>query len=249
LLALVARADALVGERAAANEAKKVLFILATTAVWFGVINAARSIAGEWAVYRRERLAGVQIGAYVCSKVVALAPLLLFQALALLALVALKVQLPALGVFLPLPIELFITTFLAGLTGIALGLVISAIATTPDRATSLVPLALIPQILFAGAIFSLGDGVSIQRVLSWLMASRWALDAFGTSVNLNTLPVLPGMLRPLTPAPEYLYTPSHLLSSWLILLAYCGICMLSTAIVLRRTDRQEPRATQPRTHV
>ncbi len=234
LLALVARADALVGERAAANEAKKVLFILATTAVWFGIINAARTIAGEWAVYRRERLAGVQIGAYVCSKVVALMPLLLIQALTLLLLVALKVQLPATSVFLPLPIELLITTFLAGLTGTTLGLVISAAATTPDRATSLVPLALIPQILFAGAIFSLGDGISIQRVLSWLTASRWALDAFGASANLNSLPVLPGMLRPLTPAPEYLNTPIHLFSSWLMLLAYSAICLLSTAVILWR---------------
>ncbi len=40
LLMLVAKADAIVGQGAVASEAKKVLFMLATVGVWFGIINA-----------------------------------------------------------------------------------------------------------------------------------------------------------------------------------------------------------------
>ncbi|RMD74768.1 MAG: ATP-binding cassette domain-containing protein, partial [Chloroflexi bacterium] len=60
LLVLVVRSDALTGTQAQdliqRSEAKKLLFMLATVSVWFGIINAAREITKEQAIYRRERL-------------------------------------------------------------------------------------------------------------------------------------------------------------------------------------------------
>jgi ABC transport system ATP-binding/permease protein len=238
LLMLVARSDAIVGEGAFANEAKKVLFMLATVAVWFGIINAAREITKEAAVFRRERLANLRIVPYVLSKVAVLSLLVAAQSLVLLALVGLKVQFPAQGVMLPIGIELFVTTTLTALAGLAMGLAISAFAATPDRAISVVPLALIPQILFAGVIFSLGDGVTAQRVLSWLTVSRWAMDAYGTSVNLNDLPLQPGMLRLPNPPAEYTFTPEHLLSRWLILGGYAVACLILAGWQLKRRDER-----------
>jgi ABC transport system ATP-binding/permease protein len=236
LLALVAKADAIVGEGAFANEAKKVLFMLATVGVWFGIINAAREIAKEAPIFRRERLANLRVAPYALSKVLVLTLLLAAQSVVLLALVGLKVQLPAQGVIMPIWPELFITTMLTALAGLAMGLAISAFASSPDRAISVVPLALIPQILFAGVIFSLGDGVTAQRALSWLTVSRWAMDAYGTSVNLNDLPLAPGMLRLPEPPAEYTYTPEHLLSRWVILLGYAVACLILTGWALRRRD-------------
>lgn len=238
LLMLVAKPDAIVGENAFANEAKKVLFMLATVGVWFGIINAAREITKEAPIYRRERLANLRIGPYVLSKVLVLLLLVVIQSVALLALVGLRVQFPAQGVMLPIQLELFITALLTSLAGLAMGLAISAFASTPDRSISLVPLALIPQILFAGVIFSLGDGITAQRVLSWLTISRWAMDAYGTSVNLNDLPLQPGMLRLPNPPEEYTFTAAHLLSRWGILLGYMTLCILLTAWQLYRRDRQ-----------
>ncbi len=238
LLMLVAKPDAIVGEHAFANEAKKVLFMLATVGVWFGIINAAREITKEAPIYRRERLANLRIGPYVLSKVLVLLALVVLQSAALLVLVGLRVQFPAQGVMLPIQLELFVTALLTSLAGLAMGLAISAFASTPDRSISLVPLALIPQILFAGVIFSLGDGITAQRVLSWLTISRWAMDAYGTSVNLNDLPLQPGMLRLPNPPEEYTFTPAHLLSRWGILLGYMTICILLTAWQLYRRDRQ-----------
>lgn len=238
LLLLVANAGAIVGDDAYASEAKKILFMLATVAVWFGIINAAREIAKETPIYRRERLANLRIGPYLLSKVVVLTLLVLVQSAMLLVLLGLKVALPAQGVLLPIGLELFITTLLTALAGLAMGLAISAFASTPDRATSLVPLALIPQILFAGVIFSLGDGTTIQRVVSWLTISRWSMDAYGTSVNLNDLPLQPGMLRLPNPPAEYTYTAEHLLSRWLILVIYMLVCLGIAALLLRQRDRR-----------
>ncbi len=235
LLALVAKPDALIGERAAANEAKKVLFMLAVTAIWCGVINAARAIVGERAIWRRERLGGLRLLPYLTAKLVVLMPLLLLQTLALIAAVMVRVALPTSGVLGPFVIEILITTLLAGLAGTALGLAISAMAHTPDRAGSLVPLALIPQILFAGVIFSLGDGLSIQRVLSWLTISRWAMDAYGASANVGILPVLPGMLRPLATPAEYTPTPEHLFTRWLALVGFTLVCMLLAGWRMRKS--------------
>ena len=98
LLMLVSKSDAIVGDAAFASEGKKVLFMLATVAVWFGIINAAREITKESAIYRRERLANLRIGPYVLSKVLVLMLLVLIQSLILLVLIGLKVRLPAMGV-------------------------------------------------------------------------------------------------------------------------------------------------------
>ncbi|HWQ13753.1 MAG TPA: FHA domain-containing protein [Roseiflexaceae bacterium] len=236
LIMVVAKAGAIVGESAFANEAKKVLFMLATVAVWFGIINAAREITKEAPIFRRERLANLRIVPYVLSKVLVLSLLVAAQSAALLLLVGLKVQFPPQGVLLPIWLELFVTTVLTSLAGLAIGLAISAFAATPDRAISIVPLALIPQILFAGVIFSLGDGVTVQRALSWLTVSRWAMDAYGTSVNLNDLPLQPGMLRLPNPPAEYTYTAEHLLSRWVILAGYAVACLIVTGWLLKRQD-------------
>ena len=70
------------------------------------------------------------------------------------------------------PLELWITLFLAAVAALGLGLVISASMTNADRATSLVPLLLIPQILFLGGP---GSG-TLERWLSYLMITHWAVD-------------------------------------------------------------------------
>jgi ABC transport system ATP-binding/permease protein len=238
LLLLVAKADAIVGRNAFASEAKKVLFMLATVAVWFGIINAAREIVKEAPIYRRERLANLRIGPYLLSKVLILTLLVVVQSVLLLALLSLKVSFPAQGAIMSAPIELYVTTFLTSLAGLALGLALSASASTPDRATSLVPLALIPQILFAGVIFSLGEGITIQRLLSWLTISRWAMDAYGATVDINNLPFQPGFGVLPNPPAEYTHTAGHLLSRWLILLIYMVGCLMLTAWLLKRRDRQ-----------
>ncbi|WP_299756644.1 FHA domain-containing protein [uncultured Chloroflexus sp.] len=250
LLLLVARSDALTGVQAQdliqRGEAKKLLFMLATVSVWFGIINAAREITKEQAVYRRERLVNLRIGPYLLSKVTVLSALVLVQTIVLLGMVLLKVALPGeVGILLPPLIETFLTLVLSSSAGMALGLAISAASATPDRAISLVPFALIPQILFAGLIFTI-EGLATP--LSWLTISRWAMDALGASLDLNQLCNLPNTddqgSIPSGCTPAFLETeaafshdPVHLVGRWLALIGYAIGCLAIAAWVLRRRDR------------
>ncbi|GAB4442334.1 MAG: FHA domain-containing protein [Chloroflexi bacterium OHK40] len=251
LLLLVARGDALTGAQAEGllqrGEAKKVLFMLATVSVWFGIINAAREIVKELPIFQRERLVNLKIGPYLASKVVVLSLLVLVQTVVLLGMLALRVRFPAdTGLLLPPLLETFITLLLTSLAGMALGLAISAASSSADRAISIVPLALIPQILFAGLIFTI-EGVATP--LSWLTISRWSMDALGTSLDLNALCNLPntddrgGVPAGCTPGflegeAAFSHTTAHLLSRWAALLIYAVACLAITAWLLRRRDRQ-----------
>ena len=177
LLVLVSTPDSLTTGRI---EAKKLIFMLATTGVWFGVINAAREICKEDTVLRRERLAGLRPGPYVASKVVVLALLVLVQSALLLGVVALRTHLPP----FPAAIELYFVIVGAGMAGIALGLCVSAIATTPDKATSLIPLVLVPQVVFAGIMFSLHG---VTQLIAWGVSAHAAVDAMSDVVDMNEL--------------------------------------------------------------
>ncbi len=206
LLVLVSRRDALTAGRI---DAKKLIFMLATTGVWFGVINSAREICKEANVLRRERLAGLRIGPYVGSKVIVLFVLVLVQSALLLGIVCAGTTLPANGIVMPAWLELYVTIALSGLSGIALGLCVSAIARTPDKATSLIPLVLVPQVVFAGIMFVL-QGVT--QVMSNVVASRAAVDAMSATVDTNRLS-LPMML-PVPDELQYAHTSTILFTAW-----------------------------------
>jgi hypothetical protein len=231
LMTLVARSDAIVGRTANSFDAKTVLFMLSTVGVWFGIINAAREIAKEGAVYRRERLAGLSVVAYVLSKVTVLSLLVVVQSAALLAVVGSDVRFPASGVMFEGMLELGVTTVLTSLAGLSLGLVISAWAKTPDRAISFVPLALIPQILFSGVLFPFGNGTSTTRVLSWFTVSRWAMDAYGATINLARIP-------PASREPEFAHTRDNLILKWQILGGYTAVCLLLACVLLAARDEE-----------
>jgi ABC-type multidrug transport system ATPase subunit len=251
LLLLVARGDALTGAQAEGllqrGEAKKVLFMLATVSVWFGIINAAREIVKELPIFERERLVNLKLGPYLISKVAVLSLLIFVQTLVLLGIVAIKVRFPPdTGLFLPPLLETFVTLLLTSLAGMALGLVISAASNSGDRAISVVPLALIPQILFAGLIFTI-EGAATP--LSWLTISRWSMDALGTSIDLNSLCNLPniddtgGVPPGCTPGfleseAAFTHTAGQLLGRWAALAIYALVSLGITAWLLRRRDRQ-----------
>jgi hypothetical protein len=196
MLWLLASSNALVGveelDLVQRVEAQSLLFVLVAVAIWFGVINSAREVTKESVIYDRERFSNLSIPAYISSKVVVLSLLLIIQNVVLLGIMGLRVEYPGGdGAIMPVLPEIFITMMLAAWAGMALGLFISSVSSTIDQAISMVPLILIPQILFAGLIFKIKEG--IIEVLSWFMISRWAMDGLGTSVNLNALCQLPNV--------------------------------------------------------
>jgi ABC transport system ATP-binding/permease protein len=231
LLVLVSPETALTATRL---EAKKLVFMLATTGVWFGVINSAREICKEAHVLRRERLAGLQPGPYLGSKLAGLLALVAIQSALLLGVVGAALELPARGVLAPAALELYVTIVLAGTAGIALGLCISAVASTPDKATSLIPIVLVPQVIFAGVMFALtGPMDACSRIVS----ARAAVDALSAIADTNRLWVPPFV--PIPPEPASAHTPRALLSAWGILAAHtAGFSALAWLMLRRRREGQ-----------
>ncbi len=166
-------------------KAKTLIALIVIVAVWFGTSNAAREIVKESPIYRRERRIGLKLGPYIFSKLAVQAGLVVIQVLLLLLIVGV-----GLGVGGGSPETLFyvyLTLLLTALGGVALGLLISAVTSNSDRATSFVPVALIPQIIFSGALVSLDKLGVIGQFLSQAIVSRWGYYATGTLANLESV--------------------------------------------------------------
>ena len=76
------------------------------------------------------------------------------------------------------------TSEITGMVGIAVGLLISAMVKTSEMATSLVPLILIPQILFSGLV---GVPQGWSKVVGTLMPATWSFDEIKRWSWLDTL--------------------------------------------------------------
>jgi hypothetical protein len=158
-------------------------FMLALVSIWFGTSVASREIIRERAVYTRERMVNLRLLPYVSSKLFVLALIVSFQCLLLFATLKLfhyadLMSLP--GWALPQLVIILLTA----MVGIALGLLVSAMVKTSEMATSLVPLILIPQILFSGLV---GVPQSTAKVIGTLMPATWAFDGLKRWSTLDTL--------------------------------------------------------------
>jgi ABC transport system ATP-binding/permease protein len=160
-------------------------FILALVALWFGTSVAAREVIRERAVYNRERMVNLRLLPYVGSKLFVLLLIVSFQCILLfgtLKLLDLTTLMAMPGSFGGLP--QLVVMILTGMVGIALGLFISAVVRTSEMATSLVPLILIPQILFSGLV---GVPVGIARVAGVVMPATWTFDEMKRLSGLDVL--------------------------------------------------------------
>jgi ABC transport system ATP-binding/permease protein len=123
----------------------KTMFISAVIAVWFGANNAIREIVAELPIYKRERRFSLAIPPYVLSKFAVLSVIGLVQSFLFIAILT-YFGLLARPDFAVLWTILFFTT----LGGISMGLFFSAVVNSTEKAVSILPLILIPQLLLSG---------------------------------------------------------------------------------------------------
>jgi ABC transport system ATP-binding/permease protein len=129
----------------ATNDAALTQFYAYIATLWFGSSNSAQEIVRELAIYRRERLVGLSRSGYLASKFLWLGGLTVMQSLLLYASIAV-IRVGTHGAVQWQLIGLVLLAFAS--TGI--GLTISAFARSAVQAAMLVPLFLIPQIVFSG---------------------------------------------------------------------------------------------------
>ncbi len=122
---------------------------------------------------------------------------------------------------------MFGTLWLAIVSGMALGLLVSAASTSADRAMSLVPYLLITQLVLCGVLFRLGA----ITFVSWLMPARWAVSGLGGIAGLSAA-------RLNQTSGLYPHSAAGLAGNWLMLLVLAGCGFAVTVWLLRRQGRE-----------
>jgi hypothetical protein len=167
------------------QKAEKILFIMAFAAIMFGCLNGSREIVKEAAIYQRERTVNLGIAPYLFSKIFILGLFSLVQSFILVFLVNLKDPLGQVhSILFPPFLEIYISMALTALAGLMTGLLVSAIVPNNDQAMSLMPLPLIPQVIFAGVLFSLDNPPFLQG-LGTIFTARWSMAAMGSTIGLH----------------------------------------------------------------
>jgi ABC transport system ATP-binding/permease protein len=165
-------------------EATQLLFLMVIVVIWLGSLDAAREIVKERSVLERESAVGVRLPAYLLSKLLVLFGLVSVQVLLYTSL---------LFAFRPLDADLgawssvLLLFLVTGYAAVGMGLLISAAAQSEDQSISIVPLAVIPQLLFAGTIVTVERMAEPAQTLSQAAFSQWSLAAIGDAIDLNAL--------------------------------------------------------------
>ncbi len=164
-------------------DAQSMLFCLSCAGIWVGLMNSIQEVCKERNIVRREYMSDVKLSAYVCSKLFVQGILAFVQCGLMMIVFTATIGLPERGVIFDNAFfEMLTTLFLVALSSSALGLVVSSIVRNTDRAMVFAPIILIPQLLFSGILFELKGAT---EVLSWICVSRWGMQAFSNSADLN----------------------------------------------------------------
>jgi ABC transport system ATP-binding/permease protein len=170
----------------------QIVFWIAFDGFFFGLTYGLLQIVGEMAVFRRERLAGLSVGAYVASKVAALLPVLAGVSAVLLGVLRVLGRLPAVG--WDVYAFLFATIVIEATSALALGLLASAAVHNAAQAALALPMLCFPQVLFGGAIVPVDKMAIAGRLMSFGLSNRHAFEALGRGLDLDrytaTLPAM-----------------------------------------------------------
>ena len=167
-------------------DATSLLLVLAVGACLSGTANAIWEIVKERSIYGRERSAGLSPGAYLVSKLVVLGLISGLQAVVLVLVGLTGRPLPAEGALLThLPlVELMLAMFALGVASMTLGLLLSSLVDTSDKAMPLLVVVVMFQVVLSGGIFPLHGKVGLEQA-AWVSPSRWGFAATGSTSDLN----------------------------------------------------------------
>jgi hypothetical protein len=234
---LLENKEPVVPDRVIVNPAYTYLLLCIVTiaVLWFGCNNAAKEIVKEEAVYGRERAVNLKIGPYLLSKFLVQALICAVQTF--LFMLVLYGVLEAMHYFNPkeqVPPDLYLLDYasqygvllLLSLAGVAMGLLLSACVSSPDRASALLPYVLIPQMILGGGLIAIHEG-AIYWLAVTLSPVYWAFRA--VRLGETSLP------------PDSYYHMNYDDSVWvccLALLIQTFVLLLLTGWFLKRKDSQ-----------
>jgi ABC transport system ATP-binding/permease protein len=205
-----------------ADNGGTVLLAIVLGATYLGAGNAVREIVKERAILVRERAAGLSPGAYLWSKVIVLGALTIIQAAILVLLGTADQGGPAHGALVASGrLELIVVASVTGLAAMALGLMISALVSNPDKALTILPVILLAQFLLSGAFFNVGNSVVLKPV-GYVTSAHWGFAAAASTADLQVLaphtcggPAAPHVLKSSAADPACDSFRKHTAGTWL----------------------------------
>jgi ABC transport system ATP-binding/permease protein len=239
------------------SQASLVLLVIVLGTTWLGMSNSIREIAKELPIYRRERVAGLSLSAYVASKVAVLGLITVLQSVVLVAVATSRQGITGDGALTGWPLgELMAVAALAGLAAMAVGLFVSAAAGSTDRAVTVLPIVLVLLLVLAlGAVFPQIGERPVLNQLGYLGSTQWGFAGMASTADLNDLQAVTGVLTRVNsvqvddPAPLFRAVHrgdrgdprwDHDASAWLTacgaLLGLTLVAALATDLALRRTE-------------
>ncbi|GGZ29268.1 FHA domain-containing protein [Streptomyces nitrosporeus] len=217
-------------------KAGTIMLIIAVGMCFAAAANSVRELIKERVIYERERATGLSRSAYLTSKVIVLGIITAFQGVILCGIGFSTRQLPEEGLFMPPAAEICLSIIVLGFTSMMFGLMISALVKTAEKTMPLLVMFAIVQVVFTGVLFQVYGSPGLEQ-FAWLMPSRWAMAAAGTTLDLAHLmppwdPENPADLDPLW---------EHSATQWGIdigVLLLMGVVLF--AVVSRLLRRHEP---------
>jgi len=211
-------------------DAGTLLLILIICACLAGMASSVRELVKERSILTRERAAGLSSGAYLVSKLLVLGVISVVQSTLLVLIGVSWREMPAQGAFftgLPL-IELILGIAMLAVASMCLGLFVSAIVSTSEKAMPFLVLFTMVQVVLSGYVVPLANNPGLKQ-FSMIAPSRWGFAAAASTVNLNQLtPPGQGVIDPL-----WIQTSSHWLRDMGFMLGLAVIFSLLAYIKLR----------------
>lgn len=208
------------------TQANLIAFMLIVMAAFMGLLNSYREICKEREILSREVYGGLDIPAYVLSKMLVLSVIGIVQCAILfggsLAFIDFAFAKP-----LPDFLLCFAAMALTNISVTALGLLISALLKKSESAVLPVLMIIIMQVVFCDCLISLDGGAEILR---YITPSAWGIAVFGKVCGLNGW--YPDIVS------KDLYGLNAFLSLG-ILAAFAFVFITLTIVILRRVYRQK----------
>ena len=206
-------------------------FAIICACIWIGIFNSIQSICRERDIIKREYRAGLNLSAYMNAHFVFEMTLCAIESVIVTVIiyVANIMNVPGKGVMLPTALELLITFFLVIFSSDVLGLMISSIVKTTGVAMTVMPFILILQLVMSGILFELKG---ITEMISYITVSKWGMEAFCTTSNLNGMTFL-------SSDDAYTFSPGNLMTKWFVLIVFIIVYRLVAVAFLKLVDRDK----------
>jgi ABC transport system ATP-binding/permease protein len=174
------------------QDAGTLLLIMVICACLAGMASSVRELVKERSILTRERAAGLSSGAYLVSKLLVLGVISVLQStlLVLLGVSWRPIHHPG-AFFTAAPLlELILGIALLAVASMCLGLFVSAMVSTSEKAMPFLVLFTMVQVVLSGYVVPLANNVGLKQ-LAVISPSRWGLAATASTVNLNEISLAP----------------------------------------------------------